>query len=627
MSIDELSDCKTSLEMLEKAKRDNVQTIWDRYSYQQPQCNYGQLGICCKNCSMGPCRIDPFGRYPDKGICGAKADTIVARNLLAHIATGAAAHSDHGREIVHTLLLVAQDKVSSYKITDEKKLISIAKEVGINANQPVKQIALQLADILLHDFGRQLPGGFPFLKRAPLQRMNIWKKYNVVPRGIDREVVESLHRTHLGVDNDAVSLLTQGIRTALSDGWAGSMAATEVSDILFGTPYPKSTRVNLGVIKEDMVNLLVHGHDPVLSELIAQAANEEILIQLAKSKGAQGINVCGMCCTGNEILARHGLPVAGNFHQQELAIITGAIEAMVVDVQCILPSLGDLTKCYHTKFISTSPKAHFPNAISMELDETNPYITAYRIVETAVNNFPLRNKAKVSIPQQTMQAIVGFSAEAIISLLGGSITPLVECLRTGQIRGIAAVVGCNNIKVKYEYGHVNLVKELIKKNILVVTTGCNAIACAKAGLLMNSSSMQAGESLKTICEKLSIPPVLHMGSCVDISRILTVVAALATHLECDISDLPVAGAAPEWMSQKAMSIAAYIVGSGILTVLGVVPPVLGSAEVTNFLCEKIEPLFGAKFVVETDPFKAATLISDHIEKKRNALFEEKLVNV
>lgn len=617
------SSCKATVSMLKKAEKDEIVTVWDRYQKQLPQCNYGLLGICCRNCNMGPCRIDPFGEGPQYGICGASAATIVARNMLVHIATGAAAHSDHGRDIIHTLLLVAEGKADSYRITDESKLRTLAAECGIATdNKPVKQLALELAKALYDDFGRQQPGGFPFLKRAPQKRIDLWKNLSVLPRGIDREVVEAMHRTHIGVDNDPVSLLLHGIRTSLADGWAGSMIATEVSDILFGTPKPKKSNANLGVLKEDMVNIIVHGHEPVLSEMVVEASYDKNLIELAQSKGAKGINICGMCCTGNEILTRHGVNVAGNFLQQELAIITGVVEAMVVDVQCIFPSLGDLSKCYHTKFISTSSKAHFPSAIHMELDEENAYETAYKIVETAVNNFTQRKKASIFIPDESMEALVGFSTEAIVGALGGSVTPLIEVIAAGHIRGIAAVVGCNNPKVQHDYGHIELVKALIKNNVLVVTTGCNAIACAKAGLLTLKAAEMAGDGLKAVCSQIGIPPVLHMGSCVDISRILTVAAAIANTLNCDISDLPVAGAAPEWMSQKAVSIASYVLGSGIFTVLGTIPPVLGSAEVTNLLCDGIENVLGAKFAVEPDPIKAAALIIDHIEKKRAALLGE-----
>lgn len=619
------SSCKATNSMLQKAEKDEVETVWDRYQRQLPQCNYGLLGICCRNCNMGPCRIDPFGEGPQKGICGATAGIIVARNMLVHIATGAAAHSDHGRDIIHTLLLVAEGKTDSYQITDEIKLERLGTECGINVhNKAAKQIAYELALSLYNDFGRQLPGGFPFLKRAPQQRIELWDKLSLIPRGIDREIVESMHRTHIGVDNDPASLLLQGIRTSLADGWAGSMIATEVSDILFGTPQPKKAMANLGVLKEDMVNIIVHGHEPVLSEMIVDASYDKSLLDLALSKGAKGINVCGMCCTGNEILSRHGIPVAGNFLQQELAIITGAVEAMVVDVQCIFPSLGDLSKCYHTKFITTSPKAHFPQAIHIEFDEKHAYQSAFGIVESAVNNFSQRKKSAVFIPDECMEATVGFSAEAIIDALGGTVDPLIDVIKNGTIKGIAAVVGCNNPKVQHDFSHVELVKELIKNDVLVVTTGCNAIACAKAGLLNIDAASISGEGLKAVCTQVGIPPVLHMGSCVDISRILSVAAAIAKKIHCDISDLPVAGAAPEWMSQKAVSIAAYVIGSGIFTVLGTIPPVLGSVEVTNLLCDGIENVLGAKFAVEPDPKKAAALMIAHIEKKRIDLLGESI---
>lgn len=616
------SSCNATIAMLKKAEADNVQTVWDRYQQQLPQCNYGLLGICCRNCNMGPCRIDPFGEGPQKGICGADADIIVARNLLVNIATGAAAHSDHGRDVIHTLQ-VATSENSDFQIRDENKLRSLARECGIPAEAlPIKEVASALAGLLYDDFGRQTPGGFPFLKRLPHQRLGIWKKLSLIPRGIDREIVESMHRTHMGVDNDPASILLQGIRTALADGWAGSMIATEVSDILFGTPMPKKTMANLGVLKQEMVNIIVHGHEPVLSEMIVEAANDKRLINLALSKGAKGINICGMCCTGNEILMRHGVPVAGNFLQQELAIVTGVVEAMVVDVQCIFPSLGNLAKCYHTKFISTSAKAHFPQAIHMELDEKDAYQTAFSIVESAVNNFTNRKKSAVFIPPEAMEASVGFSVEAIANALGGTFDPLIEVIKAGHIRGIAAVVGCNNPKVQHDYSHIKLIEKLIKNNVLVVTTGCNAIACAKAGLLSVDAAETAGQGLKAVCNQIGIPPVLHMGSCVDISRILRVAAAMAQALECDISDLPLAAAAPEWMSQKAVSIAAYVLGSGIFTVLGTIPPVLGSKEVTNLLFNKIEELLGAKFAVEVDPEISASLMIDHIENKRVSLLGE-----
>ncbi|MBN2123606.1 MAG: anaerobic carbon-monoxide dehydrogenase catalytic subunit, partial [Deltaproteobacteria bacterium] len=534
--------------MLRIAEKEGIETAWDRLEKQLPQCGYGELGLCCRHCNMGPCRIDPFDDTgPKKGVCGATADTLVARGLLRMIAAGAAAHSDHGRDIAHTLLLTAQGKGGGYEIKDETKLKTLAAEYGIRTEDRSKeQIALDLAHAVYAEFGNQ-EGPIRFTRRAPDKRVQLWEKAGIDPRGVDREIVESMHRTHIGVDHDYVHICLHGLRTSISDGWGGSMIATELSDVLFGTPEPIQSEANLGVLKKDEVNIIVHGHEPTLSEMIVAAAQDSALAALAKEQGARGISVSGMCCTGNEIIMRHGVPIAGNFLQQELAIITGAVEAMIVDVQCIMPALADLAGCYHTKIISTSPKAKFPGAIHMEFHEERAYEIAKEIVRTAVENFPSRNPDRVNIPEERTACVVGFSVEAIVKALGGTLDPLLDAIKSGAIRGIAGIVGCNNPKIRHDYGHLTLVEELIRNDVLVVNTGCNAIACAKAGLMLPEAAEKTGEGLKGVCRALKVPPVLHMGSCVDISRILVACAAIANALGVDISDLPVAGAAPEWM--------------------------------------------------------------------------------
>lgn len=462
-------------------------------------------------------------------------------------------------------------------------------------------------------------GKLQFLNRAPEKRRQLWEKVGITPRGVDREIVEVMHRTHIGVDNDYVNLTLHGVRTALSDGWGGSMFATEFSDVLFGTPQPIKGQSNLGVLKEAQVNIVVHGHEPVLSDMIVQAAREDDLLAAAQEKGANGINVCGMCCTGNEILMRHGVPVAGNFLQQELAVVTGVVDAMVVDVQCIMPALTQVARCYHTKVISTSPKARFPGAEHVPFDEQTALDTARKIIMMAIDNFSHRKEELIQIPDEEMEYMAGFSVEAIIKALGGSLDPLLDAIKAGQIKGIAAIVGCNNPKISHDYGHLTLTRELIKNDVLVVQTGCAAIACAKAGLLLPEAADEAGPGLGAVCKALGIPPVLHMGSCVDISRILVTAAAIANALGVDMSDLPAAGAAPEWMSEKAVSIGSYVIGSGIFTVLGTVPPVLGAKKFTELLTQGAQDVLGAAFAVETDPMKAAGLILEHIAAKRKGL--------
>jgi carbon-monoxide dehydrogenase catalytic subunit len=540
------------------------------------------------------------------------------------IAGGAAAHSDHGRGVAELFLAVAKGEAPGYEIKDEQKLLQVALDWGVEiGNRSNQEIAVDIGNIALNEFGKQ-EGELLFLKRAPLKRQELWRKLGVAPRGIDREIVEIMHRTHMGVDQDYHNLLKQGTRAALADGWGGSMIATELQDILFGTPVPVLGRVNLGVLKKDEVNIIIHGHEPLLSEMIVAVSREPKMLELAKSKGANGINLAGICCTANEILMRHGVPLAGNFLQQELALVTGAVEAMVVDVQCIMQSLPDIAQCYHTKIITTSPKAKIPGAMHIEFDEHNAIESARAIVKTAIENFPNRG-ANIDIPEEQSDLIAGFSHETINYLLGGmfraSYRPLNDNIINGRIRGVAGVVGCNNPRVTHDAIHLAMIKELIKNDVLVVQTGCSAMAAAKAGLMTPEAAKYAGEGLASVCEAVGIPPVLHVGSCVDNSRILMAATAMVKDggLGDDISDLPVAGAAPEWYSEKAIAIGQYFVASGVFTVFGVTWPTTGSEELTNFLFKDFEEMYGGKWAFEPDPIKAAHLMIAHIDKKRKAL--------
>ncbi len=614
--------------LLEKAKQKGLETVWQRSQQQEPRCGFGELGICCRNCYMGPCRIDPFGEGPQTGVCGATAEIIVARNFGRMIAAGAAAHSDHGRDVAKTLLLAATHPNSGYTIRDTVKLNNVAKFLGISTeNRSKEDIAREVAEKAIENFGRQ-EGEIPFIKLAPETRQNTWHKLDVVPRGIDREIVEMMHRTHMGVDQDYKNIILHGARTALADGWGGSMIATQLQDILFGTPSPIRGQVNLGVLSEKDVNIVVHGHEPILSEMLVAASRDPQLLQLAKSNGASGIVLSGICCTANEILLRHGLPIAGNILQQELAISTGAVEAMVVDVQCIMPALPEICKCHHTHLITTSPKGKLPGAKHFPFTEENAYQVAKDIVQDAILNFP--NRGQVDIPKEKMDLVAGFSHEAITYMLGGrfrgSYKPLNDNIINGRIKGVAGVVGCGNPKVTHDRAHVDLVKELIANDILVVQTGCSAVACGKAGLLIPEAAQKyAGKGLAEVCETVGIPPVLHSGSCVDNSRILVALSEMVKSggLGKDISDLPVAGAAPEWMSEKAIAIGHYFVASGVFTVFGVGLPVQGSPVFSDYLFKELESVFGGMWAVEPDPGKMADMIIHHINLKRKKLGIEK----
>lgn len=617
----EITEDRAIIEIMEKMG-DEVSTIFDR-SESMKYCPIGSgiSGICCKNCAMGPCRV----RDDKTGLCGATLGTIAARNLARHIAAGAAAHSDHGRDLAHLLGLVAEDKAEGLKIKDEFKLMKFAKNLGVKIDdRDIKEIAKDTSEKALSLFGQQT-GEIDLVKIAPEKRQEIWRKYKIVPRGIDREIVETMHRTNMGVDQDAEHILDQALRTALSDGWGGSMIGTEITDILFTTPEPRRAKTNLGMLKEDEVNIVVHGHEPTLSEIIAELADDKKLLEYAKSKGASGINVVGICCTANEILMRQGIAPIGNFLSQEMAIMTRAVEVMVVDIQCIMQSLGELAKKYHTKLITSSPKCKIPGAIHMEFEENNGVKLATEIIRMAIDNFKNRKK-EVYIPRITSDLVGGFSHEYIRYMLGGkfreSFRPLNDAIIDGRIQGVVGVVGCNNARITQDKYHNYLTRELIKRDYLVVATGCGALSTAKCGLMIPEALEYAGEGLRSICEAVGMPPVLHLGSCVDNSRILTVVSEMVSEggLGEDISDLPIAGIAPEWMSEKALSIGSYFAASGAYVAFSGEPiPVESSSEVKDIMTKGWQEKYGGQLEYIADIEELLDKVISVIQEKRKAL--------
>lgn len=620
LNIDDLTIWEDAKQMIAKARAEGIATAWDRLQAQTPHCTFCELGTTCRNCTMGPCRISSKpGSKMRLGVCGADEHVIVARNFGRFVAGGSAGHSDHGRDLIEVLEAILDGHTTDYAIRDEAKLLRISAELGIQCEgRALKDVARDLMDVCYADFGSRKPE-LAFLSRVPQKRKDVWAKLGITPRGIDREIAEMMHRTHMGCDNDAPNTMLHAARTALADGWGGSMIGTELSDVIFGTPTPRRSTTNLATIKKDMVNILVHGHNPVVSEMVLAAARDPELVAKAKELGATGINVVGLCCTGNELLMRQGIPMAGNHLMTELAIITGAVEAIVVDYQCIMPSLVQISHCYHTKFFDTAQKARFTGAIHYDIHPHNALAQAKEMVGIAVEGFARRDPARVNIPGEPVDIMTGFSNEAVITALGGSLTPLIDAIKAGSIRGAVGIVGCNNPKFQQDSMNVGLAKELIKKDILVLVTGCVTTAAGKAGLLVPEGASMAGPGLQAVCGALGIPPVLHYGSCVDNSRILQLCAALANELGVDISDLPVGASSPEWYSEKAAAIGLYAVASGIYTHLGHPPHILGSSVVTNLAVSGLEDLVGASFVIEPDPVKAAELFDARITMKRLAL--------
>ena len=624
-TIEEMEAATNSL--LETAQKVGADTWQQRSKNQTPHCGFGEAGTCCRICSMGPCRIT---KKAPRGICGCDVHGIVARNYLRFTAGGTATHSDHGREIMHTLHQTREG--GNYQVKDPEKLIRIAKEWGVETEgKDIYDLAHEMAEIGLLEYGKPF-GYLKFLDRAPEHTQKLWHEQEIAPRAIDREVSQSMHMTHMGCSSLPEALIRQALRSGLSDGWGGSMMGTEFSDVMFGTPKPIDTTANIGVMEKDNVNIVVHGHDPSLSEMIVYYANDPEMIAYAKSMGAKGITVSGVCCTSNEVTMRHGIPMAGNFLNQENVVLTGACEAIVVDVQCIFPALGPLSKCFHTKFITTSPIAQIPDSEFYRFSAETAGENAKAIVKMAIENFVNRKAELVNIPSLKQNARVGYSVEAIKGVLDtvansqldkfGTTKPLIECVHSGVLRGAVAMVGCNNPKVRPDTAHIELMKKLLENDIIVITTGCSAQAAAKAGLMDPVQAREyCGAGLKRVCELANIPPVLHMGSCVDISRMMILASDIAKDWGINISQVPVVGCAPEWMSEKAVSIGNYVVATGIETFLGVDPYTKGSEEVTALLQgdHGINEWVEAKFVVDTDIESLCDKMIACIEAKREAL--------
>ncbi|ERM92236.1 carbon monoxide dehydrogenase [Caldanaerobacter subterraneus subsp. yonseiensis KB-1] len=629
---------KTSLdpavvEMVEKAKSMEIKTVWDRYQAMVPQCGFGETGLCCRHCLMGPCRIEPFGGEPKRGICGATADVIVARGLDRAIAAGAAAHSGHARHLAHTLKMVAKKEARDYSIKDKNKLYKVAESLGISTEgKSEDKIALAVADAALSDFNEK-PTEAPtawVAKTVTEKRRNLLTEQGLMPKGIDYEISDIMHRTHMGCDADPINLLQAGIRAGLAD-LAGCTMGTEISDILFGTPQPVVSEANLGVLKADAVNVAVHGHNPVLSEIIVEVAED--MKGEAQAVGAKGVNVVGICCTGNEVLMRHGIPSCTHSLSQEMALITGALDAVVMDYQCIYPSLATVAECMGTKLITTMETMKLPGAIHIPFEEKRAKDIAREIIRQAIQAFTQRRGKPVDIPQVKHRVVAGFSVEAIVNALSklnaeDPLKPLIDNIVSGNLRGVCLFCGCNNVKVPQDRNFTIMVRRMLKENVLVIASGCGAGALMRHGFMDPSRTKEVcGEGLKAVLTAIGeanglgepLPPVLHIGSCVDTSRAVALATALGNRLGVDIDQLPVVASAPEAMAEKAVAIGTWAVAIGIPTHVGVPLPVVGGPLVTRVLTDRVKELTGGYFIVELDPEAAAQKLLTVIDERRAAL--------
>lgn len=607
-------------EMILRQNQLGFDTTFDRFDSQQPQCGFGMAGICCKICNMGPCKIT--SKSP-KGVCGADADLIVARNLLRSAAAGAAQHGMHGREVILSLKWAAEGKLD-LPILGQQKIKDTAKAFGIKTERrSIKKIASELADILLEDMSRTVPGDYKIIEAlGSEERKKVWKELDILPISAYHEVFEAYHKTGVGTDGDWKSIMQQFLRCGLAFTYSGVVSTSIATDGLFGVGDRVTSKVNIGALKKGYVNIAVHGHLPTLVSEIVRVGQEEKFINLAKEAGAKGIRFYGICCSGLSAMYRYaGVIPLSNAVSAELVLGTGALDLWIADVQDVFPSIMEVAKCFRTTVVTTSESARLPGAERFEYDHHHSNIgetreLAEKIVLRGIESFKDRQGIPVYIPPYEVDAEVGFSPEYVHKHYG-SMKPLYEAVKEGKILGIVNMVGCNNPKVVYEKCVIDVANALLRNNILILTNGCASFPLMKMGYCNVSGQEHAGESLKEFLGDL--PPVWHVGECIDNTKSSGIFAGVAGEAGKPLYEMPFAFTSPEWSNEKGIDAALGFRLMGINSYHCVEAQIHGSKNVIEFLKEGTKELLGSVMVVDTNPDSLGEKIVADIIEKRKAL--------
>lgn len=609
-------------EMLGHMKEQGLSTVFDRFDSQKPHCGFGMSGVCCRVCNMGPCKITE-GR--PRGTCGADADVIVARNILRWLAGAVASHGARGREVILALKAAAEGRLDQ-PIRGVDKLKAVAKAFGLDlAEKSTQALAGEVASILLDDLGRTVPGEHRTLAAmAPPERKARWAELDILPIGGYHEVYEALHRSGVGTDGDWRNLMTQFLRTGLAFTWTSVVGSAVAMDILYGPPKRSRVATNFGTLDETSVNIAIHGHSPVLATAIVDVADEAEMTRQAEEAGASGIKFYGICCTGLSALYRHGdvHPLA-NAVAAELALGSGAIDLWVADVQDVYPGIMDVAQCFHTVVVTTNDSNRLPGAVALGFDHAHSNLAdlrdqARKIVRMAIENHPKRRSGNVFFPKVSMDAEIGFSTENIVQSFGGA-PALLDRLRSGRIKGVVNLVGCNNPKVLFEQGIGQVADILLANDVVILTNGCASFPLLKMGYCLPDALAKAGAGLRDALAGRDLPPVWHMGECLDNARASALFRVLADAADEPIRRMPFAFASPEWSNEKGVGAALSFRLMGLDSYHCVPAPVTGSDAVSRFLDEGTRDLLGGGMVVVPEPDALALRIVADLEARRRAL--------
>ncbi|WP_101910408.1 anaerobic carbon-monoxide dehydrogenase catalytic subunit [Marasmitruncus massiliensis] len=614
-------------EMLIRIRDDGLSSVFSRWGEQEKiRCKFCLEGLSCQLCTQGPCRIsEKTGAV--KGVCGIGPDAMAMRNLLMRNIMGAATYAHHAYETFRTLKATGEGK-TPFQITDVNKLKTMCQKVGIDTNQEVNQLAVQLAELFDAELSVNPDQDSIMVKAfAPKKRIPVWKELHIYPSGVQHEVELCIASCLTNVDGDYVSLAKKALRLGLSTIYTAQIGLEMTQDILFGTPMPHEVTVDLGIMDPDYVNIAFNGHQPWIGVATLQKAKQADYQEMAKKAGAKGIHIVGSIETGQELLQRFKVDdvfvgLMGNWLAIEPFLATGTVDALVMEENCSPPAIDQYAEKYQVALVSVSTIIGVPGA-----QHAMPYYPAKademadQCIQIAIENFKKRHGyVAPMVPKRTQKAIAGFSTEAVLGAIGNDLNTLVDVIAKGQIKGVVALANCSTLRNgPQDWNTVNLTYELIKKDILVVAGGCGNHGLEVAGLCSLDAVELAGDGLKGVCRALGIPPVLSFGTCTDTGRISMLVTALADHLNVDIPDLPIAVTAPEWMEQKATIDGIFAVAYGAYTHLSPTPFITGAPNLVKLVTRDVEGLTGGKVALGDDPVEVAKGIEDHILKKRKKL--------
>lgn len=614
-------------EMLERIREDGLTNAFDRWTDQEKiRCKFCLQGLSCQLCTHGPCRISEKAEI-SRGVCGIEADAMAMRNILMRNIMGAGTYGHHAYQAFRTLKSTGEGK-TPFSLTDTDKLRWMCEKVGIDTNQDLNQLAIQLGDFLEGELHKNYDSPSRMVEAfAPQKRKAIWREMAIYPAGVVYEIQDAIASCLTNVDGDYTSLAKKALRLGLATIYTAQIGLEMVQDILFGTPMPHEVDVDLGIMDPEYVNIVFNGHQPWAGVATLLKARTKEVQDHAKAAGAKGLRIVGSIETGQELVQRFAMDdvfvgLMGNWLSIEPLLATGTVDVFTMEENCSPPAIGQYADKYQITLVSVNDIVRIPG-LKYTYDYKPPEadFIADRLIELGIENFRKRkDTVRPVVPQIRQKAVAGFSTEAVLKALRNSLDPLVDVISNGSIKGVVVLASCSTLRNgPQDYVTVNVTKELIKRDILVVSGGCGNHALEVAGLCNMDAVELAGDGLKAVCKSLGIPPVLSFGTCTDTGRISMLVTALADHLGVDTADLPIAVTAPEWMEQKATIDGIFAVAYGAYTHLSPVPFVTGAPNLVKLLTEDVEHLTGGKIALGDDPEQIARDIEAHILQKRKGL--------